>query len=183
MRPNSSVDLNYEMPSAPVSRSDLATLALKMIGIYSLLQGVPLVQFAYYAVVQPWSSANAANLASMTITFSTYIVVGALLLWRADRLSLVVLRRSGAGLRGEQTDSREQCGFQPAAFSVLGAALVAIGVPQMAAVLAYVAHEGWWANWYAKIEMTKGAGEAAIGLILFVRAEWLTICWRRIRVR
>jgi hypothetical protein len=166
-----------------VDRSDGATLAFKLAGIYVLVEAVKLI---------PTESPNISPLladltrehireleivgGALALSFAALVVVGWVLIARARRLA----DRMVGGGQATIDFSGQVAVAQMVAFCVIGAVMLADGLPKLVVVAANLLrmHEGYWD--YLRVEAVQLIilfFELSIGYWLFFMPRFATRLW------
>lgn len=175
--------LDYISPSGGSQLLDLASVLIKLMGLWLLVRGLP--QF----IIAPWwavdfSSPQVIRLViGMAMGALTWILPGLLLMFRTDWITALIFRGQS------RYDSRiipESVDLQAMAFAVAGAIIAIYG-------LSGIARE---VMWYVQTTAQRNAGnipqayasnlptlivQTLLGAGLFFRARGLAVLWHRLR--
>jgi hypothetical protein len=161
-----------------ITRGDIATLAVRVFGIYLLLQALPLVLYlfsAMYRVSGSWLS-RAGQVVYFYAAYGVAIAgAGAFLVVKAPRVAAWLLPRSTANPDLPPAPGAWH-GLQSVAVSIVGLYLAASAFPDLAASFARYAS----ADRDMLPALIKSGVEFIAGLILFFRAKRISAYWQRL---
>ena len=148
-----------------MSREDVATLALKLLGVYFLAGAIP---FLGHFV----TTLRSEHVLVLLVPFLLTVVVGVLLICAARRLGRVLTGDTGApGVAGSLSVSD----WQSIAFSAIGVSLFVHGLPQLGSLARFDPGRSIWPYVVAP------AIQIVVGIVLFLRAKGLANVWRRLQ--
>lgn len=172
---------------APLTGHDAAVIALRLLGIYCLLDTVPLLAVLAMLPQMVRSAGGTVEVLVFLATFvphALYVALGVWLLVTARRLARWLLPSAAAGSVGLSLAGVEA---QAIAFSVVGVLLVGRALPDLARGLSYVVQSSSdgiqvGPRWDDALPGLVGvAVQAGLGVVLFLRARGLALLWHRIR--
>ena len=169
--------------------NQLAALVLRLIGIYSLVEAVPLLAINIGSAVlagEPVSSgpSRTALAAWLVLPPIFRIIIGIILLMRADVLAQK-LAPQGSGDEAIPSVSFED--IQVFMFAVAGVLIFSAALPQLFKSIFDLAqsltdHSVYWAGRWRLATGAMGILiKAALGLVLFFRARGFANLWRSLR--
>lgn len=146
-----------------MSREDVATLALKLLGVYFLAGAIPFLgRFV----------TTLTHVLVFLVPFLLTVVVGVVLICSARRLGRVLTGDTGdPGVAGSLSVSD----WQSIAFSAIGVSLFVHGLPQLAGLARLSPGRSIWPYAVAP------AVQIVVGIALFLRAKGLANVWRRMQ--
>jgi hypothetical protein len=171
---------------------ELASLALKLLGVYAIIEALPLLQYLQYVLavidqagrrdsgMQPWTAV--LGLVPLLLMAGTAF----LLLTRSDGLARMLVPEDRemvtGGLSGQE--------IQTIAFSVAGAMVFILGVPALLQVIlrltilgpAYYGSRQSVDSWFVNVVLS-GIGpflQCALGFILFFRSRGVANFWHNL---
>jgi hypothetical protein len=165
---------------SPLTRHDVASLAVRILGIYIAVQGL---QFLGFLVSFGFRVSSVTS--TYAIIFSIYEAVGAVLILMAGRFGMWLLPK-GVMLRNTSPESSPATDLQPVAFAIIGVLLAFWAVPEILSAL--------WRNTYRSgpiafhepapdlmLTLFRPAVQFLLGAWLFFGSKALARYWRRIR--
>jgi hypothetical protein len=172
-----------------MSKREIAALALRLLGIYCLVEALPYIQGLAWLVLGPLpSSERLGVLLQSLLGAGTLVASGMFLLLRADRVGRFV-----AGEEPEQpvTQAWSLRQVQSIAFSAVGAYLVATSMPNLCMLIVQViaAHSATSAMAQAQAEVVmrqqwtrviESLLRTGMGLWLFLGAKGWSNLWHRL---
>lgn len=168
---------------------ELASLALKLLGVYAVIEALPLLQYLQYVLavidqagqrdsgVQPWTAV--LGLGPLLLMAGTAF----LLLTRSDGLARMLVpedrEMATGGLSGQE--------IQTIAFSVAGAMVFILGLPALLQVIlrltilgpAYYGNRQSADSWFVSMVLA-GLGpflQCVLGIVLFFRSRGVANFW------
>ncbi|HEY2584310.1 MAG TPA: hypothetical protein VGI81_00945 [Tepidisphaeraceae bacterium] len=164
-----------------ITRGDVAALAVRLFGIYLLLNALTIIgYFVSFAVQVPrfWSRAD-----SGFILYSIYLMgyagFGAWFTLKAVRIAAWLLPPVTAN-PNVPTASGSSHGLQAVAFSIVGAYLALSALPELAATFAWRGAAMPGGTFFPPL--IKAGVQFAAGLFLFFRAKRISAYWQRLEV-
>lgn len=158
-----------------MTNRELASLAIKLVGLYCLIQVVLHIAGASYMVLSGQMTIPALGL--FYAVLSSFVALGALLIWKSEwfvRLVLAARKRPGPD---EETEQKR---LQPILFSVVGVVLVVQALPQVSFTISrYLFEEDRELGWQWP-HLTGLAVQMLLGVALFLGSGGLARVWRRI---
>ena len=176
-------------PAAPASRYDVAVVALRLLGIYILLQGMVALTWAAEVVRTLISGGGFTDLLYATaglIPLTVCVVVGVFFLKAAPRLATRMLPDSNV-YGGAPDSPAGTLSLQAIAFSVAGAVIATLAIPRFCYTLALTLREV--RDVYAVTDhggtflraLLEPGVQLALGVWLFLGSKRLAGYWHRIR--
>ena len=173
---------------------DVASLALKLLGVYAIIQALPLLQYLRYLVALvelPERNSTAMQLWIAALGIVPPLLVGVaaiVLLTRSAELARLLVPEDRIVALGGMS-SRE---VQTIAFSVAGAIVFILGVPGLSQVILRLAY---WPEYYGRTLSPEGGRrlldaaltslgpviQCVLGIVLFFRSRGLANFWHRLQ--
>lgn len=152
----------HELEDGPLSRFDMAVIAIRMLGLFALLQATANVGWVA-ASVWAWLRAGRfttvmPDLLMTLFPMAAYALGSFLLLTRALAIAAYVLPGVSQEAVGREKPAVQQ--LQGAAFAVAGILVCIWAIPEAAIAL-------WW-------QLQINSGEAPDGTIAFTTERWVT---------
>lgn len=173
--------LNYEPPvetlrSAP-SRLDVAVIALRLIGLYLLLQCVLLGIMFVPGMFTSFSGSQLTwlELAAPLGFYAGMVGVGICLIVFSEGMGRRLLPRGGGAPSAGAPDG---AAWQAIAFAVVGVYLVASTLPQLVTNTLYSIRDE---TDYMQPQMLSDLLEITLGVLLFLQARGLARFWHKLR--
>jgi hypothetical protein len=184
-------DLEFGELYVRASRFDVAVVALRLLGIYVLMQGAVTVTWVVSAIRALLDGGGLSRLIQFMVQllpFAICMAVGIYLLKLAPALALRILPRRGGG-ENVPADEREtgSVSLQAVGFSIAGAVVVALAVPRFCYSLfsTFLRNSDVYSpptNLYGYLNaLLQPTLEIAFGVWLFVGSRRLAAYWHRIR--
>jgi hypothetical protein len=172
-----------------MSKREIAALALRLLGIYCLVQSLPYIQgLVWFFTAETPPSRGLGLLLQPLLPAALLMAAGVFLLLRADRVGQFV-----AGREPEQPVTRAWSTHQvqSIAFSAVGAYLLAVSLPDLCmfvvqAIAACIAVSGMPKAQVQAVMQQQGAHviasllRTALGLWLFLGAKGWSNLWHRL---
>ncbi len=150
-----------------MTKRDVVSLAVKIIGVFYLVQAVPFVVASLFA-------GGSAGSSSGVILVLGILVLGALLVWGSEAVGdLLVPKKENAAVPAVLSLSD----WQTVAFSAIGVSTFIRGVQQLGAVMSYPTQN------FRYQSIVSGIIMAAIGAGLFFGARGLANLWKSFQER
>ena len=177
--------LSYESPSTTLTGIGLGTIALQLLGVYCISLALPI--FSMLASYLGASGVTSIGRPGWQILFSfmmpgTYLVIGALLIRYAPRLSSWLFRETANGVMAGPVTTAVGQHLQGIAFAVVGLMAIIDSVPRLTSFL-WMAMTSWLGRFGSE-----GFGAAVepimrllLGLALFLQSKGLALFWHKIR--
>jgi hypothetical protein len=166
-----------------ITRGDVAALAVRIFGIYLLLQALPLAMFVISQLLQSPRLRLSGFMSSFGFVFyGIYLVVftaaGVWLLVKAVRVAAWLLPNT-TGNAAVPVVHGSPDGLQAVAFSIVGLYLAASAFPDVAAILAQYAR--FQSDRAMFPQLIKPGIEFVVGLVLFFRSKRIAAYWQQTR--
>lgn len=181
-----------------MTKQEIASLAFKLAGIYVIVRSVghlsAFVVFILGLMMEAWRE-GLANLSGdwllvggvgPLLTGGGLAVVGVLLFRKSDRFTERIFPEAGSAMDQPPGDAARMLGIHAFAYSIVGLAVLARGLPQGIEFVVLVAmnvHRGGWTAWgqtpwlYSIQPLT----QLVLGLGLFLGSHGLARCWATLR--
>ncbi len=170
-----------------MTKRELAAFILKLLGVYALIQSLPVLQGFAAMVFFLQSDGTAFDvLATFVISVVPFLLLalaGVALLLFSDRLARIIVGRDGDAAVCSAIHGVE---FQAIGFSVVGVLVALLAVPRLVQSLgnAWLLRSQDWPDsmvrrtWLAGVSI---AVQLGLALVLFLRARGLANLWHRIQ--
>jgi hypothetical protein len=165
---------------SPVTRHDVASLAVRILGIYIAVQGLQ-----FLGMLTSFGFRMSGFTSTYAIAFIIYEAVAAVLILMAGRFGMWLLPRA-VKLPNTVPGSTAATDLQPVAFAVIGVLLAFWAAPEILSAL--------WRNTYRSgpiafrepaqdlmLSLFRPAVQFVLGVWLFFGSKGLARYWRRIR--
>jgi len=172
-----------------MTNRQLATLAVKLLGVYCVMQLVGTIPgiLAWARVDEPLVGLDAASTWTLqvgfAVTVAAHAVLAILLIWRSGWfVRLVAPDGAQAAVPGEGKDDARA--FQGVLFSVVGLLLIAFALPELVSTLfsrlalrdpATAPPDRWFTTSLVRVGV-----ELALGVALFLSGGGLARFWQRV---
>lgn len=166
-----------------ITRGDVAALAVRIFGIYLLLQALPLAMFVISQLLQSPRLRVSGLMSEFGFVFyGIYLVVftgaGVWLVVKAVRIAAWLLPKT-TGNAALPVVHGSPDGLQAVAFSIIGLYLAASAFPGVATIFAQYARFPSDQSMFQ--QLVKPGVEFVVGLVLFFRSKRLAAYWQQTR--
>ena len=155
-----------------MTRHEIASLALKILGIYALISAIPLVGLPFTVLTEDFRAVWAFTLASV-VSCIHYLAVGILLIRKSDSYAHLMITPETPELAVAKASAHE---LQAVAFSIVGAVAVVFALPYLVGNVAALFHDR-----SATRSLLTSVVQILLGLWLFLSGATLARLWRRAR--
>lgn len=173
--------LSYESPQTTWSGVGIGTIALQLVGVYSITHAVGIL-----ALLAPWAGASdirflSAQMLGSLLAAMIYGVIAVLLIRLAPRISAWLFRDHGGGIMSGPITAPAGQYLQAIAFSVAGVVTMIGALPRLASFIWLgVSDMGSQLGEYS-VMMIEPIAQCALGLVLFLQSKGLALFWHKIR--
>lgn len=173
-----------------MSQREIAALALRLLGVYCMVTGLPYIVSIAGALADGLPLAERlVRVVVMLLPGGTLVVVGLLLLAAADPAARLLVGRAADTPLVEHWTSRQVQGL---AFSVLGAYLVATSLPGLLALVGQMIYMHGTVSFASRTQaettmsfqlsrVAENLLQLALGVWLFLGARGFSNLWHRLR--
>ena len=163
-----------------MTNRDLATLSVKLLGVYCLIlfaSAAP--NFGYWFVAEDRTVAPFVIFIVSTVWFG---LLGVILVWKSKWFVSLVDPKPDP----PDQETPSVGGLQEVLFSVIGVVLVAHGLPKVASTVIHYTVPEYWSDGTSRFRgawpgLASSALEIVIGVALFLGSSGLARIWRRIQ--
>lgn len=164
-----------------ITRGDVAALAVRLFGIYLLVNALPILGYFMSALIRLPRSGPGVD--SWFILYSIYLMgyagVGAWFTVKAVRIAAWLLPPVTAN-PNVPAAAGSPPGLQAVAFSIVGVYLALSALPELAAAFAWRGSALPGTTYFPPL--IKAGVQLAAGLFLFFRAKRISGCWQHLEV-
>ena len=168
--------------SSGITRGDVASLALKLLGIYFLVQSASAFIFLIEITISSLRSWQAGRTVYYVAATAMQLAVGLILLLRGDRIALRLLPKSPHQIPSSPGSPVE---LQAAAFAVVGVFFALTSLPELASTIVQLANDAAQSiqpehsAQFVIRQVMKPAAQLFLGVWLFLGSKRLTAYWQR----